>query len=348
MMKKVVSVPCTELAEKMRYLVYKQLDVEPITSYSLSELFTCCIKLLLNVKDEIDRSSDFLSALGLFLREIQLAPHHDTDDVSFEDFCKMASQLNGIPVKLCSRLEKLTIIKMLSGFVNDTQLKDVDRIKYCIVTATTHRLESSDDGLKKQLKLDPKLVEMFQSLNRKDQLSIFNVCVEYGRSDSEWVADRVSLTLTNIQEALEFAAKKGHLDVLKFLVDRFELTADDARDDNNAALGGAASNGHLDVLKLLVDRFELTADDARADNNAMLRAASNGHLDVLKFLVDRFELTADDARAEDNYALEGAAGNGHLDVLKWLVETFDLTADDARADNNYALRGMQAMDIWMC
>ena len=249
-----------------------------------------------------------------FLKEVQLSSHSVINDVSFEDFCKIASQLNGISVKLCSGSEKLSIIKTFSRFVNDTQLQPVDRIKYRVLTATTHQFVISDDGLNRQLKLDLDLLERFKSLSREDQLVLVNLCAEYGRSDLEWVlANMVDLKLKEIQIALRTAAENGHVKVLKWLHDTFGLTAEDARSKRNYALRLSARNGHVDVLKWLHETYKLTTLDARADDNKALGlAAANGHVEVLKCLHDTFDLTAEDARADNNYALRTAAENGHL------------------------------------
>ena len=197
-------------------------------------------------------SSDFEAAFVFFLKEVQLLSHSVINDVSFEDFLKMASQLNGILVKLCSGSEKLSIIKTFSRFVNDTQLQPLDRIKYRVLTATTHKFVISDDGLNRQLKLDSDLLERFKSLSREDQLVLVNLCAEYGRSDLEWVvANMVDLELKEIQIALELHHfENGHVKVLKWLHDTFDLlTAEDARSKGNYALRTAAENGHVKMLK---------------------------------------------------------------------------------------------------
>jgi hypothetical protein len=109
------------------------------------------------------------------------------------------------------------------------------------------------------------------------------------------------------------------------LVDRFNLTADDARSEHNEALQASCSNGHLEVAKWLVERFHLTVADVRSDNNcALLFSCSNGHLEVVKWLVERFHLTVADVRSDNNYALRSSCVNGHLEVAKWLIERFDL------------------------
>ena len=333
--KKVVALPLYtfslfQLPTELRHLVYKTLKVRPIKSVKPFGFLDSYIKMFINVEDEMNHYSDFMSSFIFFLKEIRLIDQPRGYRVRFNDFCKMARHLNDISVKCFSRSEKLLIIKTISRFVDDTALKGVDRIKYRILTATTHKND----------RLDSDYLKLFKSLSREDQLGIFNLCVGYGRSELEWVVDNMAdLKLTDIQKALGLAARNGHIKVLRWLHDTFRLTADDARAYDNYALRYAARYGSLEVLKWLKEMFGLTGEDARDfDNDALGMSAENGHLEVLKWLKETFGLSAVDARADDNYALRKASENGHLEVLKWLKETFGLTAVDARADDNYALR----------
>lgn len=135
------------------------------------------------------------------------------------------------------------------------------------------------------------------------------------------------------------ACENDRLAVAQWLTDRFGLTAEDARANDNYTLCSTCENGHLAVAQWLAVRFGLTAEDARATDNAALQAAcENGHLAIAQWLVGRFEFTAEDARDDDNQALRFACSNGHLTVAQWLADRFELTAEDARADNNFALR----------
>ena len=143
--------------------------------------------------------------------------------------------------------------------------------------------------------------------------------------------------LENKKKILFYAAELGDMTLLNLL--KKETLINDARANNNYALRWAARNGHVDVLRFLKDNFDLTDEDARTWNNYALRmAAYNGHLVVLCFLKNDFGLTADDARADDKDALRLAAEYGHVEVLRVLNNEFGLTADDARADNNWALK----------
>merc|ERR1712100_873013 len=105
-----------------------------------------------------------------------------------------------------------------------------------------------------------------------------------------------------------------------------------ARSDNNmTALMIASGEGHLNIVKYLVEK----GADVHACNNsnltALMIASGEGYLEVVKYLVEK---GADvHARSNTNLtALMIASGEGHLEVVKYLVEK---GADvHARSNNN--------------
>ena len=153
------------------------------------------------------------------------------------------------------------------------------------------------------------------------------------------------------KKILRLAAKNGHLDVIKYLVDGVNKgrashvflieQGADIHNDDEETLRLAAEKGRLDVVKYLVEQG---ADLHARDEEALRLAAENGHLDVVKYLVEqgadlhaRYELDAlqsavmqghfdvvkyliEQGANIDEYALRLAAENGHLDVVKYLVE----------------------------
>ena len=77
--------------------------------------------------------------------------------------------------------------------------------------------------------------------------------------------------------ALQHASQKGHLEVVKFLVEK----GTNIHDENDFNVRWASRNGHLDVVKYLVEK----GANIHAKNNEALRLASyNGRSDVVNFL----------------------------------------------------------------
>jgi len=70
-------------------------------------------------------------------------------------------------------------------------------------------------------------------------------------------------------EAFLCASVNGRLELFTWLVDTFELTVQDMRSDDNYALRYACSSQHLNILQFLIGRFQLSEDDyfAPVDRN---------------------------------------------------------------------------------
>ncbi len=103
------------------------------------------------------------------------------------------------------------------------------------------------------------------------------------------------------QDAMNWAAIRGHLEVVKFL--HFNRKEGCSRD----AMDKAAGNGHLDVVKFLhINRREGCSTDA------MDNAAWMGHLDIVIWLHEN--------RIEgcSAWAVRLATEMGQLDIVKWL------------------------------
>lgn len=75
----------------------------------------------------------------------------------------------------------------------------------------------------------------------------------------------------------------------------------------------------VDFLHYIMHHFELTVDDVRAEDNAALRSAAwYGNLDMVVYLVEGVGLTAADVRAGNDDAARAATANGFADVAAYL------------------------------
>ena len=100
-----------------------------------------------------------------------------------------------------------------------------------------------------------------------------------------------------------FAAKNGHLKVLKYLHEKVKAPWD------SETAAWAARNGHLHILEYLVERKYDGYDE-----RACASAAIGGHLECLKYLHEEVKAPWDWRSAA------WAAENGHLHILEYLVE----------------------------
>jgi ankyrin repeat protein len=126
------------------------------------------------------------------------------------------------------------------------------------------------------------------------------------------------------------------------------LSYEDIKYLDHYAFRWAAGHGHLPVIQYLCEKFQLAIQDVRSYNNEALReAAENGHLPVVQYLCEyrdreNRQLTIQDVRSYDNGSLWGAAWQGHLPVVQYLCEYRDrenrqLTIQDVRSLNDYAV-----------
>ncbi|CCO19481.1 predicted protein [Bathycoccus prasinos] len=80
------------------------------------------------------------------------------------------------------------------------------------------------------------------------------------------------------------AAFKGNLEMLKYCF------SNDCPYDEEASCKQAAAGGHLDCLRFLVDKVEPSRD---TEKEAALQAAAHGHLDIVKYFVEERKISDD-------------------------------------------------------
>ena len=117
------------------------------------------------------------------------------------------------------------------------------------------------------------------------------------------VANEYPINRNINRNACAFAAKNGHLEVLKYFREEAKAPWDDLTAD------WAAKMGHLHILEYLVERKY-----DQFDVSACWCAAMNGHLDCLKYLHES-------AKAPWNSrAVRDAHENKHAECLQYLLD----------------------------
>ncbi|EGZ10902.1 hypothetical protein PHYSODRAFT_410324, partial [Phytophthora sojae] len=136
-----------------------------------------------------------------------------------------------------------------------------------------------------------------------------------------------------LSESLLQATVYGHLDAMKWLMERYPSSY---REQEDVILESAVQHGHLTIADFLSG---LNAP-SKTTTKLMDLAAENGHWNMLEWLHGRWGCScstdAMDAAATNGYsevvkwlnyhrtegcttaAMDGAAQNGHLEVIKWL------------------------------
>src|SRR3990170_7268322 len=124
-----------------------------------------------------------------------------------------------------------------------------------------------------------------------------------------------------INEELLDAARSGNLArVTKALDQGADVNA--ANRYRATALLAAADKGHIDVVKLLIERgADLNIQDTFYKSRAIDMAGQNGHTAVVILLLEKGSLGAGDV-------LRGAVGSGNLPLIRAALNGKDLTRDE--------------------
>ncbi|KAI0512690.1 hypothetical protein F5B22DRAFT_648539 [Xylaria bambusicola] len=120
---------------------------------------------------------------------------------------------------------------------------------------------------------------------------------------------------------LSAAARNGHADIVRFLVDKGADIHRPLQDDYRSVLEVAISRGHIDIVRFLVDKGANINQPLQAHYcSALAAAAERGQIDMVRYLVDK---EANINQLLNGYfynsALAAAAHYGHLDVVRFLV-----------------------------
>ena len=139
---------------------------------------------------------------------------------------------------------------------------------------------------------------------------------------------------------LYIAAREGHVDVARLLLDRGRADANwRARDNGATPLCSAVKKRHVDVARLLLERGRADANLTFGDGVSPLNlAAENGHVDMLQLLLDRGRADATQADNHGRNPLHFAAAGGHAAVARLLLELGRTDANRATNDGETPLQ----------
>uniref|UniRef100_A0A5F8HBT7 Ankyrin repeat and death domain containing 1A n=1 Tax=Monodelphis domestica TaxID=13616 RepID=A0A5F8HBT7_MONDO len=119
---------------------------------------------------------------------------------------------------------------------------------------------------------------------------------------------------------LHFAAQKGHVHVLEFIMEDLEDVPLDRIDKlDRTAFHLAAEHGQLDTLDFLIGSGCDHGIKDKAGNTALHLAAKSGHSAVLQRIIE-IGLDLEEKNAEGFTALHMAAEGGHLDCVQRLIQ----------------------------
>jgi ankyrin repeat protein len=123
-------------------------------------------------------------------------------------------------------------------------------------------------------------------------------------------------------QALEWAAAKGHLDVVQFLLEVGQPSVENIIDTR--ALLSAAQNGYLEVVRCFL---EYGADPKDKEIEPVYRAAICGYTEIVKLLTDgKFPVSRERMVYFDkDIVIYTATFEGHTEIVEFLLERgFDI------------------------
>jgi len=131
---------------------------------------------------------------------------------------------------------------------------------------------------------------------------------------------------------ISYAAEKGHSGIVKMLLEREEVNPDRADTDyGETPISWAALSGHEGIVKMLLEREEVNPDRAetRFGQTPLSLAAEGGHEGVVKMLLQREEVNPGQADRSGQTPISQAAERGHEGVVKMLLEREEVNLDRA-------------------
>ena len=120
---------------------------------------------------------------------------------------------------------------------------------------------------------------------------------------------------------LMWAARNGHEEVAKVLLEREDGKPDEPDKDGRTPLAWAAHGGHGAVAKLLLEREGVNPDtpDRFYGQTPLSWAAEKGHEEVIQLLQGLKGVNPNKPDKEGRTPLSWAAGNGHEEAMKLLL-----------------------------
>lgn len=184
------------------------------------------------------------------------------------------------------------------------------------------------------------------SLTISLQKSLMYSCLAKNLNVVKYLVDKYNITTSNIISTNMIVLKaacnshNGSPDIIKYLCEKFELNRKHivASKHGLSPYCSACAGMYVDVLLYLENKFNITRDDVLINNSIAFRqAGSLGRVDVLKHLNDKYGITRHAALYADNRVFVNACERGHIDVLKYLNEKYNITRDEVMTENNDSL-----------
>jgi ankyrin repeat protein len=133
--------------------------------------------------------------------------------------------------------------------------------------------------------------------------------------------DRAGRTL------LILAAKGGHLEVVRLLLQLDDVNINVEDWVKQTALSYATKGHYIDVVRLLLSRPGLNVN--AGEQTALSYAAEHGYVDVFRLLLERIDINVNTTDRRNATALSLAVERGHTEIVRLLLQRDDLVVNAA-------------------
>lgn len=145
----------------------------------------------------------------------------------------------------------------------------------------------------------------------------------------------------NFKLIRDICEKSDNVEILRFLVEKFEIAKDELRVDHNYALRHACMNGHLKIVRYLIEVVGLSRRDFESiDSFAFEMACLNRQYHVVKYFLRKYRFFRSEILRYCRHILMSACYQEKIDVIEYLAEEFHLTKDDVRFSKDICLKTM--------
>ena len=119
---------------------------------------------------------------------------------------------------------------------------------------------------------------------------------------------------------LHIAARNGHSNLCKKLIDEYNFDANMADKRGWTVLHHFAKHGNYELVNYFADRGANIYCKNNLDQNCLHIAAKNGNFSLCKTLIDEYKFNVDMADNEGRTALHHSARNGSYDFFRYFVD----------------------------
>ena len=185
-------------------------------------------------------------------------------------------------------------------------IDDKDLLKVCTINRKTWYEVCDDNFLKRRLNKYPG-IEKYKNGNESwkrffSRFTYYKTCM---RDEFSFQYSEGNFIHADDDLPVGWASEKGHLDIVKYLVEK----GANIHADSEYALREASEAGHLPVVKYLLEQG---ADIHAYDDYSLIYATYAGHVDVVKYLLQN------GADIHNQKALRFAKEEGHTEIFKLL------------------------------